>query len=286
MNADKKDPDRDNAEDGDEVQPHSLGAFENALQRLTQDHPKTVAALQKAQSNRRARLPQYAGGARLRGFEELLTHLEELKATYLSTKRLKPIAFLMERAHSDFVTALEAGLSGFEAVAHDAMRDVMEIEFLLRDFSNEPENIDDWLHCSSRERNNRYRPAVLRHREARRLGLQPKDLPEARDYKAHSELVHVFPSEHPMMSRGLVDTRQFFFGDAFFAEIFEHARRLLFVAHILRRKLAPHAKSPLGPWRGLKNVRDAWQRTRELQAIWLAILEASRGQQRSDQKPS
>jgi hypothetical protein len=162
------------------------------------------------------------------------------------------------------------------------MRDVMEIEFLLREFVSEPSNISVWLSCSPQERHNQFRPAILRQREARRRGVQTKDLSDSTDYRGHSELLHVTPYHHPIVRRGLIEPSEFFFGDALFAEIFEHGRRLLFEAHRLRRKLAAHAKSPLGPRQGLKKVRDAWQRTRELQAVWSAILEVSRNRKAAE----
>ncbi|MEX2492017.1 MAG: hypothetical protein WD425_09685 [Nitrospirales bacterium] len=63
--------------------------------------------------------------------------------------------------------------------------------------------------------------------------------------------------------------------DSCFWEIFEHGRRVLFAAHRLRRKIAPHIKSPWGPEHGLKQFRLAWQRTQEMRAIWQALFEAA-----------
>lgn len=157
----------------------------------------------------------------------------------------------------------------------------MEIEFLLRDFYYQLVNIFDWLTCSAKERNDRFRPAILRQRHAQRIGRQPQDLGEALDYRAHSELLHVSPYESPFGVRGL-GRAEIVFGDACFCEIFEHARRLLFECHRLRRKLARHVRSPAGPLRGLKKVRDAWERTRQLQAIWLALLQTARGRNEND----
>ena len=45
----------------------------------------------------------------------------------------------------DFYTAVEAVLSGFAAVCTDALRDVMEIENLLRDFSADVAQVEAWL---------------------------------------------------------------------------------------------------------------------------------------------
>jgi hypothetical protein len=179
------------------------------------------------------------------------------------------------RARGDFQTALEATLSGFHSVAHDAMRDVMETEFLLREFYHEPKHIGEWLHCTPKQRNEGFRPGLLRQRHARRIGKEPQDLGEASDYRAHSTFLHVSPYRNPFGGPGLADSDVPFAADSCFWEIFEHARRLVFVAHRLRRKVAPHLKSPRGPERGLKHLRDAWQRTQQMQAVFLALLEAA-----------
>ena len=83
------------------------------------------------------------GGVRLKGYEELIGHLEDLERVFEKSRRLRSISFLVGRARGDFHTALEAALSGFHAVAFDAMRDVMEIEFLFREFYYEPNHIEE-----------------------------------------------------------------------------------------------------------------------------------------------
>ena len=254
--------------------------FSTLLRELAKTHPKTAGHLSTAQSNREERLSRYLGGSRLKGYEELIAHLEELEPVFEKSRRLRRISFLIGRARGDFQTALEAALSGFHSVAHDAMRDVMEIELLLREFYCEPHHIEQWVSCSPKERNDRFRPALLRQRHARRMAKQPQDLGEASDYRAHSMFLHVSPYRNPFGGPGLDDPTMPFADDSCFWEIFEHGRRLLFVAHRLRRKVARHAKSPWGPERGLKKFRDAWQRTQEMQVIWRALLEAAHHSQR------
>lgn len=156
------------------------------LRELAKTHPKTATHLSRAQSNRQERLFRYLAGARLKGYEELITHLEELEPVFKRNRKLRGISFLISRASGDFHTALEAALSGFHSVAHNAMRDVMEIEFLLREFYYEPQHIEQWVICTRKERNDRFRPAVLRQRHANRMGKQPEDLPEASDYRGHT----------------------------------------------------------------------------------------------------
>src|SRR6185437_6587802 len=132
------------------------------IKRLRKTHPLLCGSIEQAHRNREVRLSRYYSGRRMKGLEELAKHLRELHEAYIKSRRLRPIAFLLVRANGDFETALEATLSGFYSTAFDAMRDVMEIEFLLREFYFEPENIQEWLTCSEKERFNLFRPAVLR----------------------------------------------------------------------------------------------------------------------------
>ncbi len=252
------------------------------LRELAETHPRTATHLSTAQSNREERLFRLLTGARLKGYEELITHLEKLEPVFTMNRRLRGISFLIGRARGDFHTALEAALSGFHSVAHDAMRDVMEIEFLLREFYYEPQHIEQWVLCTPKERNERFRPALLRQRHANRIGKQSQDLAEASDYRGHSMFLHVSPYRNPFGGPGLGDSTMLFADDSCFWEIFEHGHRMLFAAHRLRRKIARHVKSPWGLERGLKQFRDAWERTQEMQAIWQALLEAARQSQLKD----
>ena len=56
---------------------------------------------------------------------------------------MSEVAFLIRRAAADYEMAIEAALSGMNTVVFDAMRDVMEIEYLQIDLlprsgANEP----------------------------------------------------------------------------------------------------------------------------------------------------
>lgn len=101
------------------------------------------------------------------------------------------------------------------------MRDVMEIEFLLREFYFEPAHIADWLQCSDKERNDRFRPAVLRQRHAARVGKRLQDMGEGADYRGHSMFLHVSPHANPFGGPGLVADRSPFSADSCFWELFE-----------------------------------------------------------------
>lgn len=241
------------------------------LKELRKSHPELHAALDHAHRNRETRLSSYQNGIRLKGIEELLVHLRKLHDAFERSNDLRPIAFLLFRAYADFQTALEASLSGFNSIAADSMRDVMEIEFLLREFYFEPDNIHKWLTCSEEERLNNFRPGVLRQKYANRVGKQPKDLMEAFDYKGHSISLHVSPGFNPFGGPGLIPPQLPFGDDAGFWEIFEHARRLVFAAHFIKRKLAPQIRGPANPNRELKQFRKGWLATRNMQEMALAI---------------
>ena len=73
-----------------------------------------------------------------------------------------------------------------------------------------------------------------------------------------------------------------FSADSGFWEIFEHGRRLLFAIHRLRRKVAPHLRSPWGPERGLRKFRAGWQATQEWQAVFRALIEVAREEAKED----
>ena len=250
-------------------------SFSTLLRVVSNTHPKMAVHLFRAQANRQKSLSQYVGGARLRGYEELIDHLEKLEAVFQRSHRLNGISQLIRRIRGDFQLALEATLSGFHSVAHDSMRNVMEVQFLLREFFYDPARIEEWLHATHKDLNDKFRPAVLRQRHAKRLGMQPDDVAEATDYRGHSRLLHVSPYPRPFGGSGFSGPDGPFDSDVCFWEMFEHGRRVLFEAHRLRRKLARHIKSPWGPRRGLKSFRDAWQRTQEMQAIWMALLQAT-----------
>jgi hypothetical protein len=255
---------------------HDGRAYKTLLKALEPSHPRMVSLLKMADDNRRERLAHWKDGVRLRGYEELVTHLDAMTDVYRKHTQLAPVSFLVSRTRSDFVTALEATLSGFHTVAHDAMRDVMEIEFLLRDFFFEPAHIAEWLMMDEKERYAKFRPAVVRQRFAKRIGRQPQDLSEAADYRGHSMFLHVNPLQNPFGGPGITQGDIAFSADSGFWEIFEHARRLLFALHRLRRKLAPHINSPKGPERGLRAFRQGWEQTQDWQQIFYALQKVAR----------
>ena len=252
-------------------------SYDALLKEFKPELPRVARALAKAQKNRRDRLNQYFGGIRLHGAEELLKYLEAAEESCLGHKRLRKIAPLIGRVRCDFETALEATLSGFHAVAFDAMRDVMEIELLLTDFGLEPKRIDEWLEGNDRTWLRRFSPGVLRRRYAELADLDDvKDVPGYRDYKAHSAFLHVTPMKNPFGNRGLATGDEIFGGDACFWDFFEHAKRIVFLIHLVRKRLAPRVRRGPHPTSGLPIVREAWRSTQKVNQIFFLLLKASR----------
>ena len=258
---------------------HRITSYSKSLAALSDSHPKTAAHLRRSQSNHETYLAEYLEGAMLRGYEELIAHLEELETAFRKSRRLQGIAFLIRRVRGNFQLGLESALSGFHSVTHDSMRDVMEVEFLLREFYYDQSRIQEWLQATPKDLNNKFRPATLRNRHAKRLSRQPDDISEATEYRGHSMMLHVSPYPHPFGGAGFSGPGGRFDTEVCLFEMFEHARRVLLQAHQLRRKVARHIKSPWGLRRGLKQFRDAWQRTQITLNIVTGLVEYRRGKE-------
>ena len=139
-------------------------SYESVLSQLAGERPRLAAALERAEKQRSRRTASLLTGARLKGVEELLQYLDELAEAFRASPQLSRLAFLVARTLADFETAVEATLSGYLAVAADAMRDVMEIENLLLDFAVNPDHIDEWLASDDRTRMRKFMPVKVRER--------------------------------------------------------------------------------------------------------------------------
>ena len=103
-------------------------SYQKSLAVLEESKPRIAQALRKANDRRTERLAGLIDGMRLRGLEQLNVYLDAAIESYASLPAIADLAFLLNRVRADFQTALEATLSGYQGVATDAMRDVMEIE--------------------------------------------------------------------------------------------------------------------------------------------------------------
>lgn len=249
-------------------------SYESTLARLADQRPRLASALHQAQRERARRTASLLSGARFKGLDELLRYLDNVTEAFTADPQLSRLAFLVARSVADLETAVEATLSGYSAVAADAMRDVMEIENLLLDFAVNPGHAEEWLTSDEKSRLQKFRPVKVRER-LHAAGEPPfTTTAESVDYRAHSESLHVSPREIPVGRKGFSDGDGIE-ADAGFWEIFEHARRL----HLALRRLTSTLQQDTSARRltdqELGDVEDAWKRTQQMQQIYLALLQAS-----------
>src|SRR5580765_3299773 len=116
------------------------------LKAAERELPGLVDVLNRAETNRAVRFKALNTTAQqLQALEEILTYTKALEIYFHSENHVSRVAFLLRRAHGDFATAIDALLSGFHKTVLDSMRDVMEIEFLFRDFALHHAHIGEWL---------------------------------------------------------------------------------------------------------------------------------------------
>lgn len=247
--------------------------YGSLLNQLAEAHPRIVSPLQRAQQHRERELGHLVTGARLAGLEELLRHLDDVSAAWGRSLSLTRLRHLVDRAITDFESALEATLSGQRGLVADLMRDVSEIELLLLDFTLDLDRIDQWLSADRRERLRQFAPARIRER-LKEEGGERYD-PHRADYAAHSEALHVTPLSHPFASRGIASDQDSLLADLGFWEMFEHARRLLVAIDALHDRVGEDFGDHVRRLESLMAVELAWERTQEMQALFLALVEAS-----------
>lgn len=249
-------------------------SYQHSLASLVESKPRIAQALRQAADRRTERLTGLIDGMRLRGLEQLYAFLEAASKSYASLPRIAELTFLLDRVRGDFQTALEATLSGYQGVAADAMRDVMEIEGLLLDFAATPRNIPEWLQSDRPLRMQKYSPAHVRNR-LKDAGISPYSDEgfEPVDYRAHSEALHVTPSQLPTSSRGpepLEDSLGLW-ADAGFMEMFEHGDRIWKAIELLR-VVALGAPSDYQPLTPRDDFNNAHARTHQMQVMMIALI--------------
>ena len=261
------------------VEPPAAGdpTYASQLADLSESKPLIARALIAGEEARLVRLNSYFSGARLKGLEQLHDYLNRAERFYAESRNLAPLSFLLARVRADFETAIEAALTGYVAVASDAMRDVMEIEGLLLAFLTDDSLADEWLTCDSRTRRNKFAPVKIRDR-LKAAGVAPyaNDAFEPVDYRAHSEALHVVPESGSFLRRGLAP-RDGLFDDIPFIEMFEHGNRIMTAIELLRvgRLFHEERESEYEPPTDRADFDEAHERTRQMQVIVIAFMEAS-----------
>lgn len=198
---------------------------------LTPKFSSVAPILYRSGHFRSARLRRYFNTPLLAGLNRLLERLDLAAEAYEMDDRLRPAAQLVRRARSDFEAAIVSSFSALSFVCRDQMRDVMEIEYLLRDFRYDLARLDQWAAADEKDEKNLFPSRVLREREAKRRGLDdPKHLIDSLDYSLHSSSIHVTKRSHRSVERGVETDRGpagVFHGDEDMWEMFIHAGRLL-----------------------------------------------------------
>lgn len=248
-------------------------SYDAALAELALALPRLAAALHRAERQRAQRTASLLRGARFRGVDQMLRWLDDLVSAFAADDAVRRIAFLMHRSRADLETATEATLSGYVAIAADAMRDVMEIENLLLDFAVNPSHVDEWLAADRKALLGKFGPARIRDRlHAAGEGRYAASA-ESIDYRAHSAALHVSPHRDLVASRGF-STDQGWAGDAGFWEIFEHMGRLRRAIQRVTGVLTPGSAVDQLAGHQLADAEDAWKRTQDMQAVYMKLLEA------------
>ena len=202
--------------------------YKSALGRLVEQCPTLGQPLAHAETIRGERLSFFLeNSGRLQGLEEFSCFLDAAVEWFRNFPDLSPITLLLARAGADFVTAIEATFSGFHAVAWESMRDVMEIELLLGEFAEDPNQMQKWISSGGKERRSTFSHSELRKRKAARLSLPLSDMPDTVDYRGHSVILHVNPVASPFGNRGLSREAVEVGADVCFWDIYQHARNLL-----------------------------------------------------------
>ena len=256
--------------------------YQELVSALAESKPRVARALRVADTRRSERLAGYLDGMRLRGLEQLHTYLDAAAESYASIPAIADLTFLVERVRADFETALEATLSGYQGVASDAMRDVMEIEGLLLDFGANRGNAEEWLRSDHRLRMRKYAPPKVRER-LMASGVPPYSNEgfEPVDYAAHSESLHVNPASWRPPGPEPADEPVPFYADFGFMEMFEHGNRVWRAIELLRVVALgtlgedewtppPGDYQPLTP---RDDFDDAYAHTSQMQVISLALFE-------------
>lgn len=201
--------------------------YESNVHRVAESAALVAETLSKAHRTRSESMHAWLNDDRLVGLDELLQGLRSCKEIAKDTPNLMSISRLFERAIADFEMAIEATFSGMNSVVFDAMRDVMEIEYLLADFAAAPENIQDWASANFKTLKSKYGPNTLRQRRARRLGIPVDDLPTATDYRGHSTFLHVNPWINPFGGKGILAGRSSHLREPCFWEMYRHGGDVL-----------------------------------------------------------
>lgn len=172
-------------------------AYGVALGMLRQSSSRAIAELVRAEETRGHHLFTMMQEMPwiLVAHDEVVRHLDDL----IALERVEEhVAGLVHRCREDVVLSLEAALAGDNARTTDLGRDLMEIEFLIRDFTIHPEHLDLWATATEQRRNSDFGFGRLAQRQEKFFGLPDGYLtPARREHQAHSTFTHPTPTGRP-----------------------------------------------------------------------------------------
>ena len=159
----------------------------------------------------------------------LFEGLSQLREAMLSLARAPDvdgeIANLLRQAARSVLSGTESMLADPDPRVLDEARRLMEIEFLLLDFSRTPERLEAWRDLPEHERSEQFGFDALRRREEKAQGVPlQRTLFEREEYRLHSSTVH----PQPLSSEGPAsppDEASGLFYDA--TDLLHHAARTL-----------------------------------------------------------
>ncbi len=201
------------------------------LTMTTRDYRFISPILYRSDAFRARTIRRYINGPYFSGLNHLLEHLDEAAKSFSENDTLKPAVPLLERARADCEVAIVSVFSGMTSAADDQMRDVMEIEYLLKDFRHDLSRLRAWATASPDEEQRLFSPRQLRAREAKRQGVNPRNLQDAADYRGHSRELHVSKKSYRSVPRGIDSTFKptgDLHADMGLWELLWHSRNLLF----------------------------------------------------------
>jgi hypothetical protein len=266
-------PDSDSERTGAICRRH-VPSYGSSLSRLAEDHERLATVLATAEIRRASAIFTLASDARIKGIDELLAKLDKISTAFEADSRLAKLSFLIVRVTADFETALEATISSYAAVAFDAMRDVLEIQYLLFDFGRDEQLIDEWLAADDKTLRDKFSPVHIRKR-LKDGGIGDfGDNALSADYKGHSQMLHLGPPRWSVLPpKGRVGP-DLFSDDMGFWEIFEHAHGLWQALVFLVTKIAPDSEANRILSTEPRGISNAWRQTNRSQILLTGIMEA------------
>ncbi|HWU21538.1 MAG TPA: hypothetical protein VN088_08435 [Nocardioides sp.] len=124
-----------------------------------------------------------------------LSQLHDAFLWWSEANGLQPeIAGLLKQAAEHLVLGVESILGQRAPRVVDESRFLMEVEFLLRDFSLDPARIDEWAALPPRKRHQKFGFGQARSRVEKAAGIpHGRVLPDRDEYSLHSRVVHPWP---------------------------------------------------------------------------------------------